>query len=181
MENFYEEYLKRLGIDDGIADYKDNTVDGKDNCRDICSSDSDETALISPEYLDKHCVYMIRYKKNNKYWYRVGFTEDIQLVINKYFDIDILYLFITKNQNFEIVLKYKIYESKIDIIDGNYEVSHTIFNLLDTKYDYKNPFYTIDINNNEMYCDIAITNKSTRLNQTNYLQDSIPNFPSIFS
>lgn len=178
MEDFYEEYLKRLGIDDVIDDGKDSVIE---DSKDSVSSDTEETTLISPEYLDKHCVYMIRYKKNNKYWYRVGFTEDIQTVINEYTDIEILYLFITKNQNFEIVLKYKIYESKIDIVDGDYEVSHTLFDLLDNKHDYKNPFYTIDNNNDEKYCDIVINNKSTRLKQSNYLRDSLPNFPSIFS
>jgi len=171
MEDFFDKYLERLGIE---KEFEDDTSNSSER--------EEEPVPIPKEFMNVSCVYLIRYKKNNKYYYRVGFTENIQLVINNYYDLEIIYLFITNNQNFEIVLKYRLYENNISIEDGDYEINYKIYDLLDGKCEYKNPFYTIDAENVEKYCDTIITNKSTRIHdKTNCLPDLIQDFPNIFS
>jgi hypothetical protein len=97
MEDFFDKYLERLGIE---KDFEDDTSNSSER--------EEESVPIPKEFMNVSCVYLIRYKKNNKYWYRVGFTENMQLVINNYYDLEIIYLFVTNNQNFEIVLKYRL-------------------------------------------------------------------------
>ena len=110
-----------------------------------------------------HVIYLCRIHNYNEmnYKYILGYTSNLDIELDtinyKYsndWNIEVLLLSDSKNQNDEVYHKNKIYiDLKLDINNNMYDINYKIYNYLinNTNVLYKNPYYNISNDNIETY------------------------------
>lgn len=117
-------------------------------------------------YLDISLIYICRINvsQEDKYYYTIGFTRDIEKSLETIDDtyscewkIEILALIRSSSQNDEVRIKYELLQMGININNNLYDILEKIYTYITFKSVYVNPFYVIDKDNNESYLGKKIT------------------------
>lgn len=122
---------------------------------------------IPETFLNIPVIYLCRINtsEDRTYRYTVGFTQSINDTLETMdetfvcgWKIEILILLDSKSQDDEVVVRYNILTHCSSSISNNtYAIDNSIYSYLGHGSIYKNPFYSIDAQNNETYLGKKIT------------------------
>lgn len=116
---------------------------------------------INPKYLKRSLLYLCRInvpQEDNTYNYIVGFTKDLENVLETIDDtyacewkMEILTLAECKSQNEEVKVKYELLQKGCNIDNNLYVIDDRVYNHMSATAEYVNPFYAVDADGNETY------------------------------
>ena len=160
-DNGEDDYIQQLQpepVDDTGVQFVDNLRQNKARIKNN----------IDPSYFDRKllCLFRVYVYDKKEYKYHLVFTKDLSRTIedidNEYvseWKIEVVALQDAKSQDDEVTMRYALFKRNQHLDDNCYNISYEIVDKMSLLSSYVNPFYAIDVKNNESYMGHPITSK----------------------